>query len=186
MKNKNKFYTVPEAAQKFGVDRKTMYRWVTEGKINAIVTPGGHHRILCSEIDMLLEKNAFAKEAATKARSILVVDDDDAVRKTFQQKLMRENYSVETASNGFEAGIKARDIKPDLIILDLMMEGGDGFETCRIIKRDNLLKKTKILIMTGYDTPENREKSIQEGADDYMSKGASFQHIVKRIHLLLA
>lgn len=185
MKNENKFCTVPEAAKKFGVDRKTMYRWVTDGKINSIVTPGGHHRILCSEIDMLLEKNAFSKGTATRERSILVVDDDEAVRKTFQQKLTRENYSVETSSNGFEAGIKARDIKPDLIILDLMMEGGDGFDTCRVIKRDKLLKKSKILIITGYDTPENREKILQEGADDYMSKGVPFENILKRIHLLL-
>ncbi|MCP3890506.1 MAG: response regulator, partial [Desulfobulbaceae bacterium] len=181
--NRKKFYTASEAAEEFGVDRRTISRWVTSGKIKAIITAGGHLRILRSEINALLDKNGFSK-CPPSARSILVVDDDESVRKTLSQRLARENFLVETASDGFNAGLKVRDTKPDLVILDLMMEGIDGFEVCRSIKSNDALKETKILIMTGYDTPENRERAIREGADDYLAKSGSFKNILKHINKL--
>lgn len=186
MVDRGKFCTVPEAAEKFGVDRRTMSRWISAGKIKALVTPGGHHRILRSEIDALLQQNGFLPIPPTKEKTILVVDDDESVRKTLKQRLIREKFVVETASDGFKAGLKAQDIKPDLIILDLMMQGIDGFEVCRTIKAHNSLKDTKILIMTGFDTPENRDRAIREGADDYLPKGTPFKSIFKHINTLLA
>ncbi len=186
MTDRNKFYTVPKAAEKFGVNRRTMHRWVTSGKIKTIVTPGGHYRILSSEIDALLEQNGFSKNSATIEKTILVVDDDEAVRKSLKQRLAREKFTVETAEDGFKAGLKARDIKPGLIILDLMMEGIDGFEVCRTIKANNSLNSTKILIMTGYDTPENRDKAMQDGADAFLSKGDDFKTILRTVYELLA
>ncbi len=185
MKNNSKFYTVPEAARKFGVDRRTMSGWVTSGKIKAIVTPGGHRRILRSTIDALLEQNGFSKAVPTETNRILIVDDDQSVLKTLKKILVRENFSVETESDGFQAGLKARDMNPDILILDLMMEGIDGFEVCRTIKADSYLKNTKILIMTGYDTPENREKALQEGADDFLSKSGSRKVLLEHINSLL-
>ncbi len=184
MVDNSKFYTVPEAAEKFGVARRTMSGWVTSGKINAIVTPGGHYRILRSQIDTLLEQNRLSKPKSIQ-KSILVVDDDDSIRKTLEQRLTREKFTVETASDGFGAGLKAREMIPDLIILDLMMNGINGFEVCRTIRADSSLKNTRILIMTGFDTPENREKAMEEGADDYMSKGDTFENILKHINGLL-
>ena len=186
MEQRSKFYTVPEAADKFGVDRKTMYRWVTSGKIDSIVTPGGHHRILRSEIDTLLEMNGFSKSVHGKERVILVVDDDESVRETVTHRLVREGFAVETAADGFQAGMKARDMKPDLVILDLKMEGMDGFEVCRAIKTHESLTNTKVIIMTGFDTPENRERAEREGADHFVAKGGSLKGLVKTINDLLA
>lgn len=186
MENSKKFYTVPEAAEKFGVNRRTMSTWVATGKIKSLVTPGGHHRILCSEIESVLEQSRFLKTEYKEEKTILIVDDDESIRKTLKQRLIRENFNVETASNGFQAGLKARDINPDLIILDLVMEGIDGFEVCRTVKSDPSLKDTKILIMTGFDSSENQKRAIQEGADLFLSKGASFQKILNFINELLS
>ncbi len=186
MKTQAKFCSIPEAAAKFGVDRKTMYRWVTTGKINSIVTPGGHHRILFSEINNIIESNAFSKFQPVPKKIILIVDDDKSVQKSLKNILTRKSYIVETASDGFQAGLKARDIKPDLIILDLIMDGIDGFEVCRTIKADVQLKNAKILIMTGFDTPEHKNRAIQEGADDYLPKGASFKNLLSLVGDLLS
>jgi len=185
MKEQNDFISIPKAAKRFGVDRRTMWRWVKSNKIPSFVTPGGHHRISRSEINALLAQNRHTQNAPPKSKTILVVDDDEVVRKTFITLLTREKYAVEAASDGFKAGLKARDINPDLIVLDLMMEGVDGFELCRTIKADNSLRHTKILIMTGFDTPENRERALGEGADDFISKGNSPKRILKRIRSLL-
>lgn len=185
MEDQSKFCTVPEAAEKFGVDRKTMYRWVKSGKIPSLVTPGGHHRILCSEIDSILEKNIFSKETPPRKKKILVVDDDEAVRKTMQNQLLRNNFIVETAKDGFQAGLKAGEMNPDLIVLDLMMEGIDGFEVCRTIKADRSLRHTKIIVLTGFGTPENREMALRQGADDFLNKRSPFKNILNRINALL-
>jgi excisionase family DNA binding protein len=184
MADRTKFYTVSEAANHFGVDRRTISRWIKSGKIKAVVTPGGHHRILCQEIDHFLEQNGFLQKNVT-GNTILVVDDDESVRETLKERLLREKLNVETASDGFKAGIKVRDVKPDLIILDLMMEGMDGFEVCRTIRGDSTLKKCKILLMTGFDTPENRDKAMREGVDEYSPKGVDFKILLEKISALL-
>ncbi len=188
MKN-SKYYTVPEAAKKFGVDRRTMSRWVADGKIQSIATPGGHHRIKRMEIERLLKQNGFKKQVTNKSsqdkKRILIVDDDDTFRKVLAQRLMREKFNVKTASNGFQAGLRAKDFDPDLILLDILMEGIDGFEVCKEIKADKTLVKSKIIIMSGFDTPENREKSLQAGADLFLSKGKPFDEVLYNINHLL-
>jgi len=188
MKN-SKFYTVPEAAKKFGVDRRTMSRWVADRKIQSIATPGGHHRIKRMEIESLLKQNGFKKQVTNKGsqdqKRILIVDDDDTFRKVLAQRLMREKFNVKTASNGFQAGLRAKDFDPDLILLDIIMEGIDGFEVCQEIKADKTLVKSKIIIMSGFDTPGNREKSLQAGADLFLSKGKPFDEVLYNINKLL-
>ncbi len=162
-----------------------MWKWVKSEKIKAIVTPGGHHRIKRSEIDHLLAQNGFSKKTAMNNNTILVVDDDKTVRNTIKKYLVREKYTVVTAKDGFKAGMKVQKLKPDLVILDLMMEGIDGFEVCRTIKADQTLKDTRVLVMTGFDTPENRARALQEGADAYLPKGGDFKNLLKEIEALL-
>lgn len=185
MPNPDTFYTPAKAAEKFGVDRRTINRWVRSGKLKAIVTPGGHSRIFSSELDAKLQRHMNLQPAPKGKTTILIVDDDASVRKTLEKKLTREGYAVETAADGFNAGLKVRGIRPQLIVLDLMMDGIDGFEVCRSIKADDVLKDTKILIMTGFDTRENRERALREGADDYLPKSSSLSHVLKHIDALL-
>ncbi|THB81718.1 MAG: response regulator [Desulfobacteraceae bacterium] len=181
-----KYYTVPEAAKKFGVNRRTMSRWVSDGKVQSIVTPGGHYRVKRSEIELLLKQNGFKKKPVSNAGhdaiKILIVDDDESVRKTLQAQLGRNGFQVITSSNGFDAGLKAKGIKPDLIILDLVMEGMDGFEVCQVIKKDRSMEKTKIVILSGFDTPENRTRALKVGADCFISKAEPFDKILMLIN----
>ena len=74
---------------------------------------------------------------------------------------------------------------PDLILLDIMMEGMDGFEVCRTIKSDPTLNGTRVLIMTGYDTPENKARALQEGADAYLPKSVDFKLLRSTVEKLL-
>lgn len=81
--------------------------------------------------------------------------------------------------------MRVRERRPDLIILDLIMEGVDGFEVCRKIKTDPYLKDTRILIMTGFDTPAHRTRAMREGADGYVAKHADFSILLAYIEALL-
>ncbi len=180
-----KYYTVPEAAEKFGVNRRTMSRWVASGKVKSIVTPGGHHRIPREAIDDLLELGEGRTVSAVKKKSVLIVDDEALVLGMLEEELESEGVHVETATDGFKAGLKALFMKPDLIILDLMMEGIDGFEMCRTIKAHSGLKGCDVVILSGFDTPENRERAAREGALGFISKGDSMKSAVGSVLSLL-
>lgn len=175
------FYTIPQAARICGVDRTTMWSWVKSGNVEALVTPGGHHRILQCEIDKLLKKAQALPEKKSRARTVLVVDDEPLVLKTFTRLLKRKNYQVETASDGFQAGMKVVQLKPDLVVLDLFMPGIDGFEVCRTIKTNPELKSIMVIAMTGQDSPENESRILGEGADFYIAKTANSRQILDLI-----
>ena len=91
----------------------------------------------------------------------------------------------EVAADGFEAGIKVMQFKPDLIILDLFMPLMDGFQVCRKLKNDPTMSDIKVLILTGYDTKENRDRIKKSGADSLLSKPVKKKTLLWRVEELL-
>jgi len=181
----DQFVSIPEAAKAVGVTRATMWNWVTSGHITAFVTPGGHHRILRADLDAFMTLNRSVAANASKKATILIVDDEPQVRKALQAQLTRRKYQVETAADGFSAGMMILKTRPDLVLLDLFMAGLDGFAVCRRIKQDPELRHIKVLALTGRDTPDNRSRILKEGADDYLSKATDFKTLFAHIDRLL-
>ncbi|MCE9644917.1 MAG: response regulator [Chloroflexi bacterium] len=101
---------------------------------------------------------------------ILIVDDEPAGRHTLESILEGQGYQLETAGNGHEALIKARDIQPDVILLDVMMPGMDGFEVCRRIRSDVSLAEIPIIMLTALDDRQSFMIGLESGADDYITK----------------
>src|SRR4051812_101823 len=95
---------------------------------------------------------------------ILVVDDVQANIKLLEAKLASEYYDVITAKDGFEAIKQAKDHKPDLILLDVMMPGMDGFEVCRKLKEDAEVSHTPIVMVTALSEKSDRLKGLESGA----------------------
>ncbi|HXF84176.1 MAG TPA: HD domain-containing phosphohydrolase [Anaerolineales bacterium] len=102
--------------------------------------------------------------------TILIVDDEYAGRETLLSVLEGEGYRLETAENGQQAIEKARQILPDVILLDVMMPGMDGFEVCRIIRHDPQLAEIPIIVLTALDDRESMLAALKAGADDFISK----------------
>ena len=177
------YYSVPEAARLCGVGRTTMWRWVKTSQIQAFVTPGGHHRILKKELEPFIAKRRNLEPE--KQKTVLLVEDDPFIQKVIIRTLKYEKYRLEIANDGFEAGIKISKVKPDLVILDLFMNGINGFEVCRMIKKDENLKHIKVLAVTGFDTLENRENILLDGDDAYLSKSAGPKILIENIQKLL-
>ncbi|MCP4542265.1 MAG: GAF domain-containing protein [Chloroflexi bacterium] len=107
--------------------------------------------------------------------TILITDDELASRTLLKMLLSREGYNLAFASNGAEAIAKATEAPPDLILLDIMMPGMDGFEVCRRLRADPLLSTVPIVIVTALDDRNSRSKGIEAGADGFVSK--PFDHI---------
>ncbi|MDP2652819.1 MAG: response regulator transcription factor [Candidatus Omnitrophota bacterium] len=116
---------------------------------------------------------------------ILIVEDEKDIAELVQYNLEREAYQVTAARTG-EDGIKTleRDL-PDLIILDLMLPGMDGLETCRLIKQDNKTKNIPIIMLTAKSEESDVIVGLQVGADDYVTKPFSPRVLLARIKALL-
>ncbi|MCH2547552.1 MAG: response regulator, partial [Alphaproteobacteria bacterium] len=101
---------------------------------------------------------------------ILVVDDTPANVMLLEAKLSNEYYDVVTAEDGFQAIKQAKEHSPDLILLDVMMPGMDGFETCRKMKADPEISHIPVVMVTALNSPEDRVNGLQAGADDFLTK----------------
>ena len=109
---------------------------------------------------------------------ILVVDDDNRIRDLLKEYLNENNYVVSTAENAELAKIKLKQFKFDIIVLDVMMPGQDGYELTKEVKK-NL--KIPIILLTAKDEVENRIKGLELGADDYLSKPFEPKELLLRI-----
>ncbi len=185
MKN---YFSIPQAAKICSVDRSTVNRWVTAGKIKSYSTPGGHKRILFKDLKLFLEKNKMPiklTDFEEKKTKILIVDDDIGIQEYLMTLLSGIFTAIEVASDGFDAGIKVMEFKPHLIILDLSMPKADGFDVCKAIKKNPATNKVKILMLTGYGSQENKIKAIELGADAFLTKPFSKTELIYQVERLL-
>ncbi len=115
--------------------------------------------------------------------TVLVVDDEPAVRDSLARTLRFEGYDVTTANDGVAALNAVRDHKPDLVILDVMMPRMDGLEACRVLRADQQL--LPVLMLTARDSVGDRVAGLDAGADDYLVKPFALQELLARVRALL-
>ncbi len=116
---------------------------------------------------------------------ILVVDDVPANVKLLEAKLSGEYYDVITAEDGFKAIEQAKEHKPDLILLDVMMPGMDGFETCRKLKEDLDVSHIPVVMVTALSDAEDRVRGLDAGADDFLTKPINDTALFARVKSLI-
>ena len=116
---------------------------------------------------------------------ILVVDDQPLNVKLLEAKLTAEYYEVITAAGGAEALEKAAEVKPDIILLDVMMPGMDGYEVCQRLKADPGLSHIPVVMVTALGDPADRIRGIDVGADDFLSKPINDIALFARVRSLL-
>jgi DNA-binding response OmpR family regulator len=113
---------------------------------------------------------------------VLLVEDDPTLRETVAYNLRAQGYEVLLAADGYQALAAARREQPDLLLLDVMLPGIDGFEVCRVLRRESSLP---ILMLTARSDEVDRVVGLEMGADDYLTKPFSMRELLARVKALL-
>ena len=119
-------------------------------------------------------------------KKILIIEDDPATSRLVSYSLNHEGYEVITAPNGLDGVRKARTEKPDLIILDVMLPGMDGFEICHRLRSEPETVKLPVLMFSAKAQEADKDTGLRVGADDYLVKPAAPSDIVNRVEKLLS
>jgi excisionase family DNA binding protein len=170
IKNAKSIFTTHEVSRLLQVNPRSVINWIDQSLLSSYRTPGGHRRIRRDDLLAFLRKHQIPTPASLvdEKFSVLVVDDEQAIVDVVQTFLQRQgNYEVTSASDGITALIEVGRVKPDLLVLDIMIPGVDGIEVCRRIKA-NPTNRTAIIAVSGNT---EREKMIMDaGADAFMAK----------------
>jgi DNA-binding response OmpR family regulator len=119
-------------------------------------------------------------------KTVLVIDDEADLRGLLELTLSGRGYRVVSAASGKEGLIKAQGERPDVILLDIMMEEMDGWEVLKLLRVDETLRDIPVLMVTARSELKDRVRGLQEGAVDYITKPFDREMLVARIETAIA
>jgi DNA-binding response OmpR family regulator len=136
---------------------------------------------------LLFGRSCFLTNTRTRLmrRKILVVEDNPDQLELVRLILEKEGFAIGTAANGSEALIKTRSISPDLIILDLMLPGLNGFDICETLRKDPLTASVPIVMLTGLCSQFGRLAGLESGANEFLTKPFNPEELVSKVDKLL-
>ncbi|RMG97057.1 MAG: response regulator [Deltaproteobacteria bacterium] len=178
-------YSTHDVAKICSVTPTTVIRWIEDGLIPAFKTVGGHRRVRREDLERVCRERGipFDSPAGGGVGRVLVVDDEPVVLELVRDVVrdLDRQFEVEVARDAFDAGRLVATFRPQLIFLDLMMPGVDGFEVCRRLKQDPSTRNTEILAITGYYTEANTERILAAGAAACLRKPLDVQEVRAKV-----
>lgn len=117
--------------------------------------------------------------------TILIVEDDEDILQLLSFNFESNGFDVHTSMDGREGLAMARRLRPDMVLLDLMLPGMDGFDVCKELKRDDDTSSTPVIMLTARSEEVDRIVGLELGADDYVSKPFSFRELLLRVRAVL-
>lgn len=177
-------FTTGEVADVCKLSQQTVIRCFDSGRLQGYRVPGSRFRRIPREslIQFMKEHKIPLDQLDMGKTRVLVVDDDPAIVEMLVELLERDGrFEVETAATGFDAGLKTRSFRPDVIVLDYMLPDINGNAVCRSIRSDESLGDVKIIIVSGVVEREHVDNLLADGADDFIQKPFSIEQLVNRI-----
>jgi len=177
-------YTTGEVADICQVSQQTIIRCFDSGRLKGFRVPGSRFRRIPREsLIQFMKDNRIPLDRLESGKNrVLVVDDDPAIVEMLVELLERDGrFEVQTASTGFDAGLRTKEFHPDVIVLDYMLPDINGNAVIRSIRADRTLADVRIIIVSGVVNREDVEALLKEGADGFLQKPFSIEQLVSRI-----
>lgn len=124
-------------------------------------------------------------DAATKHR-ILVVDDEPSIAKVLRKQLEVAGFEVNVGVDGEDGLTKAREWRPDLLVLDVMLPKRNGHEVCSALRQDEQFRRLPIIMLTAKAQRQDQQEAMQRGADAYLAKPFQLEELLAKVRALLA
>ena len=181
-------FTTGEAAKICKVSQQTIIRCFDSGQLRGFRVPGSRFRRIPREaLFRFMKDNSIPTDALESGRRrILIVDDDQAVVDLIAEVLSNDaRFESKTVNNGFGAGMLAKEYRPDLIILDVMLPDINGQAVCELIRQDPTMSDIKIICISGMVEEEKIDELKTAGADDFLHKPLDIDELIRRVSRLL-
>jgi len=184
-KSDKSIYTTHEVSRLLHVNPRSVINWIEQSLLPSYRTPGGHRRIRRDDLLAFLRKHQIpTPESLVEGKfTVLIVDDEQEIVDLIKTFLLRQGgYDVTSASDGISALLEVGRLKPDLLILDIMIPGVDGIEVCRRIKADS---NNRSIIIAVSGNAEHENDIIRAGADVFMVKPLDLERLQSEARRLL-
>jgi DNA-binding response OmpR family regulator len=122
---------------------------------------------------------------AARAAKILVVDDEPEITEIIEAFLDNAGYTVKVENRAEQALMQVKQMRPDLVLLDIMMPGIDGYQICNRIKADPATANLPVIFLTGKDSKDDQGKSFQVGGDMFIKKPFSCERLLEIVNIVL-
>jgi excisionase family DNA binding protein len=177
-------FTTGDVADICKLSQQTVIRCFDSGRLRGYRVPGSKFRRIPRDalIQFMKEHSIPLDQLGSGKTRVLVVDDDLAIVEMLVELLERDGrFEVQTAATGFDAGLRTREFRPDVLVLDYLLPDINGNAVCRSIRSDESLKDVRIIIVSGVIDREHVDKLLEDGADDFIQKPFSIEQLVNRI-----
>jgi excisionase family DNA binding protein len=178
------FLTPNEVADRLLVAPVTVRLWATRGLLPSETTPGGHRRFRAQDVeDFIARRRQLQEQGSTGPSRILLIDDDERYTQALSTVLTARvpGLFVDTAADGFTAGIKCESIRPDVVTLDLRMPGMDGLDVCRLLRSMFGSDRPRIVVLSGALTQNNIRLAQEAGANSCVEKTARTEILLREL-----
>ncbi len=172
--------TLGQAAKFLGVAQSTIRKWSDQGRVPAFYTPGGHRRYRRRDLETFLERSGPGGREAGPV--VLIVDDDDRLREFVRVNLEMEGYSVIEAQDADQGLTAVEERPPDLILLDVMMPGVDGWEMLRRVQAKHGVGSIPVIMFSG---KVDEADVAARGAQGFIGKPFDPQQLIESTKQLL-
>jgi len=181
-------FTTGEAAKICKVSQQTIIRCFDNGTLKGFRVPGSRfRRIPRDQLFAFMRDNGIPTDALESSRRrILLVDDDQELVDLLRDAFERDGrFEVHTANNGFGAGMKVKELRPDLVVLDVMLPDINGKEVCQRVRSDESLDSVKIICISGMVEQDKVEELRAAGANDFLQKPFAVERLLDQVCGLL-
>jgi excisionase family DNA binding protein len=173
--------TLGQAAKFLGVAQSTIRKWSDQGRVPAFYTPGGHRRYRRRDLEAFLDRSGPG--GRTGGPLVLVVDDDERLREFMRVNLEMEGYSVREAASAEEALEAIEDQAPELVLLDVVMPGVDGWQMLQRMQERH--GSIPVIMFSGQVEASSAGEAEQRGARGFVGKPFDPQQLIERAKQLV-
>jgi excisionase family DNA binding protein len=180
--NESEWLTLGQAARYLGVAQSTIRKWSDNGRVRAFKTPGRHRRYRRRDLDAFLEGSAADSRSGPV---VLIVDDDERLREYVRVNLEMEGYTVHEAGSAEEGMKVLDDVRPDLVLLDVMMPQVDGWGMLQLVQERHGVGSIPVVMFSGKVDERAADEAAARGAQGFIGKPFDPHELIEQTKQLL-